>query len=77
MVDDIDRAQAREQLDRDLALAAMRERIDASLVPSIDGQCIDCDSEIEPARVAALHGRCSRCITCATRHERRLKECRA
>ena len=79
-MDDIDRAQAREQRDRDLALAAMRERIDASLTPrdpSIDGLCIDCDQSIDPERIAALRGCCSRCIECAERYEQQLRGYRA
>ena len=79
-MDEIDQAQAREQLDRELALAALRERIDASLTPrdpSIDGLCIDCDEPIEPERIAALRGCCSRCVDCATRHEWRMREVRA
>lgn len=75
-MDDVDRAQVREQRDRDLALAAMRERIDASLTPrdpSIDGLCIDCDEPIEPARIKALRGCVSRCVTCATRFEQHMR----
>lgn len=78
-MDDVDAAQAREQNDRDVALLAMRERIDAALVPrdaSIDGVCIDCDEPIEPKRIKALPN-CSRCIECAKRHEHRLRGYRA
>lgn len=76
MTDDIDRAQAREEQDRDLALAALRERIDAALTPrdpSLDGLCIDCDEPIEPARIAALRGCVSRCIECASAAEQRAR----
>ena len=79
-MDDVDHAQAREERDRELALAAMRERIDASLTPrdpSIDGMCIDCDQPIDPARIKALRGCCSRCIDCAKRYEHRIGEYRA
>jgi len=75
-VDEMDRAQEREATDRELALAALRERIDASLVPrdpAIDGLCIDCDEPIEPERIRALRGACSRCIACATDHEHRMR----
>jgi len=75
-VDEMDRAQSREAHDRELALAAMRERIDASLAPrdpAIDGLCIDCDEPIEPERIAALRGCVSRCIDCARLHEQRTR----
>lgn len=79
-MDEMDRAQAQEQTDREMALAAMRERIDAALTPrdpAADGLCIDCDQPIEPDRIAALRGCCSRCVDCATRWEKAVREYRA
>lgn len=76
MSDDIDRAQEREQLDRDLALHATRTRIAASLQPhdtAVDGRCVDCDGPIEEARLAALAHKTSRCAACARDFEHRLK----
>lgn len=74
MADDIDRAQAREELDRDFALAAMQRRIAASFAPrdgAVDGTCLDCAEPIEPARLAVLRGCCSRCIGCQEQWEKR------
>jgi RNA polymerase-binding transcription factor DksA len=71
-MDEMDHAQAAEELDRERALAAMRERIDSAMVAradALDGLCIDCGEEIAPARIAALNGRCERCIDCAERLE--------
>ena len=68
MADDIDRAQEREQLDRDLALRAAQERIAASFTPrdpSVASFCIDCDGSIEPERLVALNHKTSRCAECA------------
>jgi RNA polymerase-binding transcription factor DksA len=75
-VDEIDRAQEREQIDRELALNAARARVAASFEPrdaSVDGRCIDCGNAIEPGRLAALQGCCSRCIECAQRNEQVLR----
>jgi RNA polymerase-binding transcription factor DksA len=71
----MDRAQEREQLDRDVALKALRSRIEAASMPpdgAQAGMCIDCEQPIEPARIAALRGCCSRCVECAQHHEYRL-----
>jgi RNA polymerase-binding transcription factor DksA len=72
-MDDMDRAQAREQLDRDSAVAAAQARIAASFAArdaSGDGRCIDCDEPIDPDRLALV--RCtSRCTPCAAVFERR------
>lgn len=71
MADDIDRAQEREQQDRDRALAAMQARIDASFEPRdprIDDECIDCEQAIEPERLRVLGRGTSRCSTCAHDH---------
>lgn len=78
-MDDMDRAQEREQEDRDRALQAAQQRIAASFTPrdpAVAGLCLDCDNAIEPARIAALRGACSRCIDCATRYEHHLREYR-
>lgn len=76
MSDDIDRAQERDAQDRDRATALTLQRIAAAHAPrdpSIDGLCIDCDEPIEPARLAALDHKTSRCAGCATDYEHRLK----
>lgn len=72
----MDRAQAREEQDRALALQAAQARIAASFAPrdpSAGTNCLDCEQPIEPARFAALRGCCSRCFQCAERHEHRLR----
>ncbi len=72
MADDIDRAQEREQLDRDMALRAAKERIAASFTPRdprVADFCIECDNPIEPERLAALNRKTSRCAECARAHE--------
>lgn len=76
MTDQIDSAQEREQLDTEMALAAARQRIEASFKPradGIDGICIDCDEPIEPARLHVLAGKTSRCASCAHDHEQRTR----
>lgn len=76
MADDIDRAQEREQIDRDLALKAHAARIAASFEPvdpALAGFCMDCEQPIEPARLQALRGATVRCSGCAIELERRLK----
>lgn len=68
MIDDIERAQEREQLDRELALRAHRQRIEASFGPrDADAQewCCGCGNRIEPERIAALGPLISRCARCA------------
>lgn len=72
----MDRAQAREEQDRELALRAAQARIAASFEPrdpAAGTDCLDCAQPIEPARLAALRGCCSRCIQCAERFEHRLR----
>lgn len=74
MSDDIDRAQQRDEEDRERALVAMRARIaasNASVNTSLDGLCIDCEEPIEPARLAALARKTSRCRDCAGVFEHR------
>ena len=76
MSDSIDAAQDREQLDRDLALHAQAQRVAESHAPrreGIDALCIDCDEPIEPARLAVLAGKTSRCAQCAKDHEQRMR----
>lgn len=72
MIDDIDRAQEREQLDRELALSAQRKRIEASFGPrdaDANEWCCGCGNRIEPARIAALGPLISRCAACARQLE--------
>lgn len=76
MADDIDRAQEVEQQHRDAAIERQRARIAQSFIardPSMDRICIDCDGEIEPARLAAIST--SRCIECARIFEQRDRQC--
>jgi len=61
-VDDIDRAQEREQLDRALALAALQRRLDHE-PRSGATHCVDCGEQIDPRRRAAVP--CAqRCADC-------------
>ncbi len=69
LADDIDRAQEREQFDRELALAAAR-RAPAS-TPD-DGCCVECGEAIEPARIKALGGT-QLCAHCARMQEARAR----
>lgn len=72
-MDDIDQAQAREQLDRDAALQATLARVAVANAPRdarVDATCIDCDQPIEPQRIAVLR-KTSRCASCAHEFERR------
>lgn len=72
MGDDIDRAQAREEFDRERALAELQRRIAAAFAPrdpAVADFCIDCGGRIEPARLAALRGSTARCIACAREYE--------
>lgn len=66
MVCPFDRAQALEQLRRDLAIAAVRDRR-AATGPSLT-DCTDCGDEIPEARRAL--GGMRRCVPCQQRHER-------
>ncbi len=71
-MDEIDRAQEREQADRDRAIAATLQRIAAAFQPrdlSVLGTCIDCSQPIDPARMEALRGCCARCVRCAAAFE--------
>ena len=73
MADAIDHAQAREQLDRELMLAAHHQRVarDSSGAVSVDGLCSDCDQPIEVKRLEVLRVT-SRCASCAQDYERRM-----
>lgn len=72
MIDDIERAQEREQLDRERALRAQRQRIEASFGPrDADARewCCACGNRIELERIAALGPLISRCARCAKQLE--------
>ncbi len=76
MSDDIDRAQESDAQDRARAEAAALRRIAEAHAPrntSVDGLCIDCAEPIEPARLAALDHKTSRCVSCAADFEHRMK----
>jgi len=66
-MDDIDRAQEREQFDRDNAIRAIRQRL--ATAPNNDGRCIECGDEIEPRRLAAIGPSCRLCYPCALNRE--------
>ena len=66
MADWIDRAQQREALELERAMAARLGAI-RTPAPSLL-HCIDCDDEIPAARRAL--GGVRRCITCQTKYER-------
>ena len=76
MTDTIDHAQANEEQDRAMALRLQATRVAASHAPrreGIDERCIECDQPIEPARLAVLAGKTSRCAECARDHEQRMR----
>ena len=76
MADDIDRAQEREQHDRELAIRAAQLRVEESFAPrdpSVAGLCIDCDEAIEPERLRVLSFRTSRCASCAHLHAKQFE----
>lgn len=75
MSDDIDRAQEREQQDREAALRATLPRVAAAHAPrdpAQDALCLDCGGEIEPLRLKLLPFT-PRCAECAHIEERRLR----
>lgn len=67
MSDEIDRAQAREALDRELALEAQRARTPRGVATS--DTCDDCGERIEPKRRELLPYT-TRCASCAHDRER-------
>jgi RNA polymerase-binding transcription factor DksA len=74
VADEIDRAQEREQADRDMALSALRERIRLSNLPRdprVNESCIDCEEPIGKKRMAAVAT--SRCKDCADAFEHRMR----
>lgn len=76
MSDYIDGGQESEQDDRERSIKETLRRIAESNSPrntSIDGICIDCAEPIEPARLAALARKTSRCASCAQDFEQRNK----
>lgn len=76
MSDVADDAQAREEMDRKIALDAMRARVAEAFSPrnpDVANWCIDCDGAIEPARLRALTNT-ARCASCAHDFERGLRE---
>lgn len=74
MPDNMERAQAQEAFDREIALTNQLARIRAAMSPRdarVDGRCVECDQPIEPKRLAVLSRKTSRCAACAAEHERR------
>ena len=69
-MDNGDVAQEREQLDRDLALAALHERLrGARAAASRSTDCEGCSEPIDARRLAALPG-AIRCVECQQRWEK-------
>ena len=68
-MDDMDVAQEREQLDRELALQAMRSRLASDDAGSGNGVCEGCGEEIDPRRLAAMP-HASRCVECQQQLEK-------
>lgn len=68
-MDAIDRASEREAHDRELALAAQRQRAQAPRRTSGNGICMDCGHGIEPRRLRVLGPHILRCASCARIHE--------
>lgn len=63
-MDDVDRAQMREQENRQDALAAQQRRAHPDDAPEESARwCIDCGEPIPEARRLAVPG-CSRCVDC-------------
>lgn len=77
MADDMDRAQAMDSFDREVALSNLRTRLRAAAVlprdTSVDKECIDCEQPIERKRLIALRGTTSRCADCAKQFEQRVR----
>lgn len=72
MSDAIDRAQEREQFDREMALAEHHKHsIDGLATVSVT-DCIECSAEIPEARRRAVPG-VQLCVDCQTTHERKEK----
>lgn len=71
MTDILDRAQALEQLHREIAL---KRRVTMTHQESAL-YCEDCGEEIPPQRRAAIRG-VIRCVTCQGNHERKLRNFR-
>lgn len=66
MADEIDRAQARDEYFRELALSGHRRS--PGSVHESPLNCVDCETEIPEARRLAVPG-CLRCISCQSLHE--------
>lgn len=69
----MDQAQAREEMDRKIALDAQQARIAESFAPRDPEAatfCVDCDESIEPERLRVL-GHTARCAACAHLYEDR------
>lgn len=75
MTDDIDRAQAFDQMRRDLALGAVLADAAGLATPAADPDCENCGAEIPAARRQALPG-ATRCIPCQLAAERRQRRSR-
>lgn len=69
MTDFCDQGSELEQLDRDIALAAIQDQLAG---PSLT-HCVDCEAPIAPARQQAAPG-CRRCLDCQQDAEQRERE---
>jgi RNA polymerase-binding transcription factor DksA len=74
VADAVDRAQACEALDRQLALDAQQRRSEAAMNLPLGETCIECSEPIEPERLRALRGCTSRCASCARDFEQRMNQ---
>ncbi len=69
-MDDADRAQRLEELQRESALAAHGAPAETPRTHHGTRMCLDCDEPIEAPRLAA-NPQAVRCVDCQRRHERK------
>lgn len=68
MSDEIDRAQARDEFFRDLAIEEHYRRGMRNAGRIAVGECVDCGADIPEARRQAIPG-CTRCVRCQEQQE--------
>lgn len=68
-MDELDRAQEREQQDRGLALEALRRKLDSEHAGGGSHECQGCGEEIDPRRRVAVPS-ATRCTECQERWEK-------
>jgi RNA polymerase-binding transcription factor DksA len=75
VTDIVDQAQVREEMDRDIAIAAVQKRIAEAFAPrdpNAANWCMDCDGAIEPERLRVIPNT-ARCASCAHDYERGIR----